>query len=176
MQGKTARDLMNPNVITVRDDLTSAELASILNSNDISGAPVVNRDGLLVGTVSLADVGRAASEEGGLSSEHHDPDFYLKDWDESFNAEDLEMMHIEVSGMRVRDFMSSTSYTVTEETPVEEVARREGDPAELVAGNARALQLLGWQPRHNDLAFILRTAWEWEKKLTQRLAPPRAKR
>jgi UDP-glucose 4-epimerase len=54
---------------------------------------------------------------------------------------------------------------------VEEVARREGDPAELVAGNARALQLLGWQPRHNDLAFILRTAWEWEKKLAQRVAP-----
>ena len=74
-------------------------------------------------------------------------------------------------GFSVREVVAMAKAVTGIDFPVEEVARREGDPAELVAGNARALQLLGWQPRHNDLAFILRTAWEWEKKLTQRVAP-----
>jgi len=53
--------------------------------------------------------------------------------------------------------------------PVEEVGRREGDPAELVAASDRIRRQLGWQPRHDDLEFILRTAWEWELKLTTRM-------
>jgi len=49
--------------------------------------------------------------------------------------------------------------------PVELAGRREGDPAELIAGCAKIRRELGWQPRYDDLEVILRTAWEWEKKL-----------
>ena len=41
----------------------------------------------------------------------------------------------------------------------------EGDPAELVAASERVRRQLGWQPRHDDLEFILKTAWAWEQKL-----------
>jgi len=78
-------------------------------------------------------------------------------------------------GFSVREVVATARAVTGVDFPVAEVARREGDPAELVAGNTRALQLLGWRPRHNDLAFILNTAWEWEKKLAKRVVSPHAK-
>lgn len=47
---------------------------------------------------------------------------------------------------------------------VEYAGRRAGDPAELVAGCDKIKRVLGWRPRYDDLDFIIRTAWEWEKK------------
>jgi len=52
--------------------------------------------------------------------------------------------------------------------PVREVDRREGDPPALVADSARIRKELEWRPRHDDLEYIVRTAWEWEKKLSSR--------
>lgn len=48
---------------------------------------------------------------------------------------------------------------------VEEAARREGDPAELIAGADKIRSSLDWRPRFDDLETILRTAWNWEKAL-----------
>lgn len=45
-------------------------------------------------------------------------------------------------------------------------ARRAGDPAVLVAGNAKAKDLLGWDPKKSDLETILRDAYHWELKRT----------
>jgi UDP-glucose 4-epimerase len=30
--------------------------------------------------------------------------------------------------------------------------------------NSWIRELTGWQPRHDDLEFVIRTAWEWERK------------
>ena len=38
--------------------------------------------------------------------------------------------------------------------------RRAGDPSHLVADAARARTMLGWEPRHADLATIITSAWE----------------
>jgi UDP-glucose 4-epimerase len=43
--------------------------------------------------------------------------------------------------------------------------RRAGDPASLVASNARARTKLGWQARYNNLETIVRHALEWERRL-----------
>ncbi len=43
--------------------------------------------------------------------------------------------------------------------------RRPGDPAAIVADNARAKAALGWTPVHDDLEEIVRQALAWEKKL-----------
>jgi UDP-glucose 4-epimerase len=48
--------------------------------------------------------------------------------------------------------------------PVEYVGRRAGDPPALVADSTKLRQMTGWQPRHDDLEFIVRTAWEWERR------------
>lgn len=51
-----ARDIMNRNVISVQEDATIEELAGILTENHISGAPVINKEGKMVGIVSDADL------------------------------------------------------------------------------------------------------------------------
>ena len=54
--------------------------------------------------------------------------------------------------------------------PVKMVDRREGDPAAIVAGAERVRSVLGWQPKHDNLDFIVESALEWERKLAQRNA------
>ena len=53
---------------------------------------------------------------------------------------------------------------------VKYAARREGDPVAIVAGADRIRAILGWQPKHQNLDFIVATALSWERKLAQRNA------
>ena len=54
-------------------------------------------------------------------------------------------------------------------------ARRPGDPARLVADSRRAVELLGWQPRHAALDTIIEHAWQWEQKTSMPALPARIK-
>jgi UDP-glucose 4-epimerase len=49
--------------------------------------------------------------------------------------------------------------------PVIYAGRRAGDPPKLIADSSRIRQVMNWQPHYDDLNLILRTAWNWEKKL-----------
>jgi UDP-glucose 4-epimerase len=53
---------------------------------------------------------------------------------------------------------------------VNRVGRRPGDPAAIVAGAARVRDILGWQPRYDDLDVIVTSALAWERHLAQRNA------
>jgi UDP-glucose 4-epimerase len=44
---------------------------------------------------------------------------------------------------------------------VENMARREGDAAKLIASSDKAKKVLGWKPRYTEITDIVRTAWEW---------------
>lgn len=46
-------------------------------------------------------------------------------------------------------------------------ARREGDPARLVADSTRAKTVLNWQPRHCEISEIIQDAWAWELKVNR---------
>src|SRR5918996_4895093 len=72
-------------------------------------------------------------------------------------------------GFSVREVIDTVARVSGVAIPVEEAARRPGDPPMLVASNAKIRRMLGWQPRHDDLEFIVRTAWAWEQKLQARL-------
>lgn len=48
--------------------------------------------------------------------------------------------------------------------PVIATARREGDPACVIACADRIREILGWQPKYNNLDVIVSTALAWEKK------------
>jgi len=39
--------------------------------------------------------------------------------------------------------------------------RREGDPAVLVAGSAKAGSVLHWEPQRTDLEEIVASGWKW---------------
>jgi len=47
-------------------------------------------------------------------------------------------------------------------------ARREGDPAVLVAATERAKQVLSWVPHHSSLEEIVMTAWRWHESQFRR--------
>jgi len=41
--------------------------------------------------------------------------------------------------------------------------RRPGDPSRLVANSAKAREVLGWQPRYDNLETIIQSAWDWHQ-------------
>jgi UDP-glucose 4-epimerase len=51
---------------------------------------------------------------------------------------------------------------------VKETERLPGDPAALFVDGSRLKKLTGWAPKYDDLDFIIRTAWEWEKRLERK--------
>ncbi len=59
----TARDIMQTNPITVSPDASLTQADRLFVEEDISGAPVVDDDGKVVGVVSTTDLIRAIPEE-----------------------------------------------------------------------------------------------------------------
>jgi CBS domain-containing protein len=51
-----AKDVMTRDIISVRPSTTVKNLAMILIKNQISGAPVIDKDGKILGIVSEADI------------------------------------------------------------------------------------------------------------------------
>lgn len=65
-------------------------------------------------------------------------------------------------GHSVREVIAVMKQVTATDFPVALAARRPGDPPVLVADCTRIRDTLDWQPRHDDLALICRTAYEWE--------------
>jgi CBS domain-containing protein len=116
----TCQDVMTREVVTVSPELGLSELCRVLAEADISGAPVVDQQGKLLGMVSKTDVMRALSvgrQAPGLpSSSLH----FLGLADTmSGMAEDSE----EEAFGRVIDVMTADVERVEPETPVHTAAR-----------------------------------------------------
>ncbi len=74
-------------------------------------------------------------------------------------------------GYSVRQVIEKVKEISGVDFPVIESPRRAGDPACVIAAADRITQILGWQPRYNDLDTIIRTALAWEKKLSAESIP-----
>lgn len=87
-----AKDVMTGNVIAVPDYFDLRDLGKLLMDNNISGAPVVDRDKNLVGVVSLTDLvlyNLSRDDELGVESDfyhsarmdrqHFQPGFQIED-------------------------------------------------------------------------------------------------
>jgi CBS domain-containing protein len=120
MRPITASDLMNPEVLTVRDDMMVRELAAFLIENEISGAPVEDGEGRLVGVVSMVDIVAATSGEGRRAADS--PGFFGPDWDDGLDEEDVEDLPLGQDGLRVADIMNPRIYSVNEDATVSEIA------------------------------------------------------
>jgi UDP-glucose 4-epimerase len=68
------------------------------------------------------------------------------------------------NGASVLEVIRTAEQVLGQKIAFEYHPRREGDAPYLVGDNEKAQQLLGWRPE-KSLADILRTAWQWEKKL-----------
>lgn len=69
-------------------------------------------------------------------------------------------------GYSVQEVISRVKQVTGIDFPVRYVGRRPGDPPALVADATKIRKDLGWIPKYDDLDYIIRTAWEWEKKIT----------
>jgi len=67
-------------------------------------------------------------------------------------------------GYSVREVIETAKLVTGVDFTVVESPRRDGDSAELVSENRKIKQVLGWQPLYDDLEYIVRTSWEWERK------------
>lgn len=81
-----AKNIMTRDIVTVSPGMKVKDLAMTLIKNQISGAPVVGKNGKIVGVVSEADI-------------------------------------VAKKGKDVKSIMSKKIISITEETPVEEIAR-----------------------------------------------------
>ena len=64
---RTVKDLMSTDIVTVGDAMTTDEVARYLIEHEMSGAPVVDEQGHLVGVVSMIDTGRYAAEASAVA-------------------------------------------------------------------------------------------------------------
>jgi UDP-glucose 4-epimerase len=68
------------------------------------------------------------------------------------------------SGFSVREVIDASRTVTNRDVPVIEGARRPGDAAALVSGSKRAIEELGWEPRHSTLRQMIGDAWAWAQK------------
>lgn len=123
MTGATARDVMNHEILTVTEEMTVHELAAFLTDHEISGAPVEDAQGRLVGVVSTTDLARLAAEGGTEPGDVDHPFYYSWQGADGFDTEDLAELHIEEEGQRVGEIMTPTVFAVEADAPVSHVAR-----------------------------------------------------
>ena len=68
-------------------------------------------------------------------------------------------------GYSVKEVIETVKKVSGVDFPVKISGRRPGDPAAIVADNARAKAVLGWTPVHDNLEATVRQALAWERKL-----------
>ena len=66
-------------------------------------------------------------------------------------------------GYSVREVLDTARQVTGHPIPADSGPRRAGDPAVLVADNARLREWLGWTPRHTTLQPIIASAWNWHR-------------
>ncbi len=66
-------------------------------------------------------------------------------------------------GYSVREVIKAAKRITNVDIPVQNAERRAGDPPLLIADSSKLKQKLNWHPEHDDLDYIIRTAWNWER-------------
>jgi len=67
------------------------------------------------------------------------------------------------NGYSVREVIETARQVTGHAIPVDELPRRPGDSARLVASSEKIKRELGWKPQHDNLHSIISSAWEWHR-------------
>ena len=123
VRGLTVNDVMNNGVLAADADWSLDRLAGFLVDNNISGAPVTGNNGELLGVVSLTDIVRQNQTPDTRPQADEAHDVYRLELEHYISQEELAVFHTEYeSPVAVRDIMTPTLFSVSEHTPLQEVA------------------------------------------------------
>ena len=112
-----AIDIMTKKVITVTPETTVTELAQLLTSHGIGGAPVLDGSGTLLGVVTENDlIDQKKKIHIPTVVTILDSVIYLE------NPGKMEKEMMKIAGSTVKDIYSKEPLTVDEDTPIEEIA------------------------------------------------------
>ena len=111
MAKRRVGELMNPDVVCARPEMTVAEVGKLLALRGVSGAPVVDDQGRLLGIVSQNDLVRHSAEP--VTAEESGR-FYSSDPD----YRDIGALKVDVSDAPVSEVMSKRVHTVSRDTSV----------------------------------------------------------
>ena len=117
----TVRDVMQKSLITVPQDATLGELARLLTRHKITGVPVVDEEGDVVGVVSMTDLTAFAARVRRGGGAEPEPRYYRDLWlDDDLSEGFVEGMYDDdyASSTRVWEIMTKTVYMLNEGTPV----------------------------------------------------------
>ncbi len=70
-------------------------------------------------------------------------------------------------GFSVKQVLSEIEALTSQKLNVKISPRRDGDAVALISEAEKIKKVLGWEPKYNDLSYIVETAVNWEKKLGQ---------
>ncbi|HEX9870685.1 MAG TPA: CBS domain-containing protein [Candidatus Tectomicrobia bacterium] len=148
---RVAKDIMHPNVVTVTDTMDLREAAKIFVQERISGAPVIDELGNLVGVISQSDL-----VEYELATEREltvEAPFYRQPYDESLDPSRGFQIE-ELPADTVKDVMTPYLITIQEDTAIREVAGRMAecgihrvivvDEDQQIRGIVTSLDVLRW--------------------------------
>lgn len=110
-----AKDIMRKKVVTVDAWLTLQELAKLFAEKCISGAPVLDERGTIVGVVSQTDLVRSRRESSTGVAVYH------RELDDTPRSAGLHIEELEET--RVDQIMTPGAIALDESTPVEKVCK-----------------------------------------------------
>lgn len=109
-----ASDVMTSNVVSAKPDMTVSEVARLLVDKGISGAPVIDAAGHVVGMISEGDL--LHREE--LGTDQRRRSWWLDLFSSTNDAKD----YIKTHAQTVQDVMTTPVISVDEDAPLSEVA------------------------------------------------------
>ena len=118
-----AKDIMNPEVLSVGPDWSIGQLADFLCSNSISGAPVISEDNKLLGVVSMTDLVRQTSMPGINSCLDYEEEPYIHSPEKQYSPAEIESSRIDAQSLvTVSNIMTPVTFNVNEYTRIQDVA------------------------------------------------------
>ncbi len=114
-----ARDVMTPDPVCVSPSTTIRELARIFEENEVSGAPVVDKEGKVIGVVSKTDLIRRCAQ----GTDDIPPAYLFEVLNEQETDEDETSEVMPEPLVCVEDFMTEDPLMVAPDVSAGKVAR-----------------------------------------------------
>jgi CBS domain-containing protein len=108
-----ARDIMTTSVVTVSPETDMAEAVKLMLDRQISGVPVVDDTGRLIGILTEGDLMRRAELVTGRQSWWINP---------ISSPEQEAKAYVKAHGLKVKDVMTKEVVTITEQEPLDRIA------------------------------------------------------